>query len=272
MGKSLKISKRGPSQGITYTATAANTPAAAVNVDIGFPDFASLTNPVYNSALTLSSTEYLGVVGGLSEGQVSATNPIVKCQVNINLNDGTNTGAGDGVILRQKGSHKFLVAKKTDIDDENIVLGNTYIISSAGNTNWALFGAGPNAAVGDIFTATAAGSNSGTGVVYDVGVCVLANTGTPAAGQMSVEFSVGDSSAVYASYLTNKWIRDWNGMTYANYDDSNAGTNVYSGENFYPTNFFTDEGTVTWSGADVINGVQDQNGSLQVAQVVNYTS
>ena len=89
---------------------------------------------------------------------------------------------------------------------------------------------------------------------------------------MSIEYSVGDSSAVYARYITNKWIRDWNGMTYGNYSNNNTGENIQSNENFYVTNFFTDEGTVTWSGAEIINGVDANNGSLQLAQVVNVTS
>jgi hypothetical protein len=61
-------------------------------------------------------------------------------------------------------------------------------------------------------------------------------------------------------------------MTYGNYADSNTGTNVTSSENFYPVNFFTDEGTVTWSGADVIGGVNVSNGTLQLAQVTKATS
>ena len=89
---------------------------------------------------------------------------------------------------------------------------------------------------------------------------------------MSIGYSVGDSSAVYASYITNKWVRDWSGMTYQNYSNSNAGTNIQSGENFYPVNFFTDEGNVTWSGAELINGANAQNGSLQLAQVDKVTS
>jgi hypothetical protein len=89
---------------------------------------------------------------------------------------------------------------------------------------------------------------------------------------MSIEFSTGDSSAVYASYITNKWIRDWNGMTYGNYSNSNLGTNNQANENFYPVNFFTDEGTMTWSGAEIINNANAQNGSLQLAQVVKITS
>ena len=61
-------------------------------------------------------------------------------------------------------------------------------------------------------------------------------------------------------------------MTYGNYSDSNTGENVQSSENFYPTNFFTDEGTVTWSGAEIINGADAQNGSLQLAQIDSVTS
>lgn len=275
MGRALKISKRGPAQGITNGANGAlNQPAAAVNVDVGYPNFGSLTNPVYNSAQTLTAQNYLGVVGGFQQGQGSVTNPYINCNVNIVLNSGSSTGAGSGRILRQKGAHKFLVAKAADIQDEDIIAGNTYMINDPSGTNWAQFGAGPNAAQGDIFTATINGSAAvvDNGTVWDVGVCVLSNTGTPTAGNMSVEYSLGDSAAVYASYITNKWVRDWSGMTYGNYSNGNSGVNDYSGENFYPTNFFTDEGTVTWSGAEIINGANAQNGSLQLAQVVNLTS
>jgi hypothetical protein len=61
-------------------------------------------------------------------------------------------------------------------------------------------------------------------------------------------------------------------MTYGNYSDSNAGSNIQSGENFYPVNFFSDEGTVTWSGAEIINSAEAQNGTLQLAQVDKVTS
>ena len=126
------------------------------------------------------------------------------------------------------------------------------------------------AAVGRIFTALSAGAGNGT--VYPVGQCVLSNTASPTAGNMSIRFSVGDSVAVYASYITNKWVRDWTGMTYGNYSDSNLGVNIQSGELFYPTNFFTDEGTVTWSGAEVVASAQSTNGTLQLAQVASVTS
>ena len=275
MGRALKISKYGPAQGITYgNAGAYNQPAAAVPVDVGYPNFGSLTNPVYNSAGSLTSTNYLGVVGGFQEGQGSATYPYIACTVNIVLNSGSSTGSGSGRILRQKGAHKFLVAKAADIQDEDIVAGNTYMIEDPSGTDWTQFGAGPNAAQGDIFTAKISGSAAtvDNGTVWDVGVCVLANTGSPTAGYMSIKYSVGDSTGVYASYITNKWVRDWTGMTYGNYSNSNSGVNIQSGENFYPVNFFTDMGTVTWSGAEVINGSTAQNGTLQLAQVEKFTS
>lgn len=260
MGRALKIQKTNN----------------GVLTDAGFPNFGSLTDPVYNSADTLSASDYLGVVGGSpATSTATATNPEISALVNILLADGTDsytaTSSYTGRIVRQKGSHKFLVAATgATIADEDMIVGQAYQIASVGTTNWQACGAGSTPAAGDIFTATAAGS--GTGTAYAVGQCVLANDSTPAAGYMAIGFSVGDSSAVYASYITNKWVRDWNGMTYGNYSDSNFGVNVTSGENFYPTNFFTDEGTVTWSGAEIINGVDAQNGSLQLAQIDKVTS
>ena len=251
MARALKIQKYGTAQGITINANGTvNQPAAAVGIDIGYPNFDSLTDPVYNTPIqTLSGTDYLGVVGGLSTAATSATNPIILPQVNISLADGSETGAGAGRLIRQKGAHKFLVAYVASTTaDESFIIGQAYSVAVVGTTDWAAVGAGTNVAVGDIFTATAVGAGSGT--AYPVGQCVLANDGTPDAGYMCIEYSVGDSAAVYASYISNKWIRDWNGMTYDNYSPSNAGTNVYTSENFYPVNFFTDEGTVTWSGAD----------------------
>lgn len=273
MGRALKIQKTG-SNGITINANGTvNTPAASVLVDAGYPNFGSLTDPVYNSPVqTLTSANYLGVVGGSpATSTASATNPEIAAIVNISLANNTSTNYGAGRIIRQKGAHKFLVAYTAAATaDESLIIGQAYQIAVVGTTNWAACGAPTNAALGDIFTATAVGSGSGT--AYPVGQCVLSNTATPTAGNMSIAYSVGDSVAVFASYITNKWVRDWTGMTYQNYSNSNLGPNIQSNENFYPVNFFTDEGTVTWSGAEVINSATAQNGSLQLAQVDKVTS
>ena len=275
MGRALKIQKNNVGSGSTVTGTPpVTTYNQTILTDAGFPNFGSLTSPAtpYNSADTLNSTQFVGVVGGSpTTSTPSTTFPEVLAAVNISLADGTSTTAGAGRLIRQKGAHKFLVAYTASATaDESFIVGQAYQISTLGTTDWQSVGAGADSAVGDIFTATAVGS--GTGEAYPVGVCVLSNAAAPTAGNMSIEYSVGDSSAVYASYITNKWIRDWNGMTYGNYSSSNSGENIYSSENFYVTNFFTDEGTVTWSGAEIINGVEANNGSLQLAQVVNVTS
>jgi hypothetical protein len=275
MGRALKIQKNNVGSGSTVTGT---PPVTAYNqtilTDAGFPNFGSLTSPAtpYNSANTLNSDQFVGVVGGSpATSTPSATFPEVLAAVNISLADGTSTTAGAGRLIRQKGAHKFLVAYTASATaDESLIIGQAYQIAVLGTTDWQTCGAGVNAAAGDIFTAVAVGA--GTGTAYPVGQCVLSNTGSPTAGNMSIEYSVGDSAAVYASYITNKWIRDWNGMTYGTYSNSNDGENIYANENFYVTNFFTDEGTVTWSGAEIINGVDANNGSLQLAQVVNVTS
>ena len=256
MGRALKIQKTNNS----------------ILTDAGYPNFGSLTNPVVNSADTLSAADYLGVVGGSpATSTATATNPEIAAVVNISLADGTDTTAGAGRIIRQKGSHKFLVAYTASTTaDESLITGQAYQIASAGSTDWAACGAPSNAGLGDIFTATAVGAGSGT--AYPVGQCVLSNTATPAAGNMSISYSVGDSSAVYASYITNKWVRDWNGMTYGNYADSNYGPNIQSSENYYVTNFFTDEGNVTVSGGELSGTTSVDNPTIQLAQISNVTS
>lgn len=277
MGRALKIQKNNVGAGTTVTGT---PPVTAYNqnilADAGFPNFGSLTAPVVNSGDTLSSAEFLGVVGGSpATSTASATFPEVAALVNIALSNGTDsqtaTSSYTGRIIRQKGSHKFLVAATGGtVAPSALVVGTAYQVVSLGNTNWAVCGAGTDVAVGDIFTAIAVGT--GTGTAHIVGQCVLDNDSTPAAGFMAVQYSVGDSSAVYASYITNKWIRDWNGMTYGSYSDSNLGLNVQSGENYYPVNFFTDEGTVTISGSELTGTTQVLNGTAQLAQVERVVS
>jgi len=272
MGRALKIQKNSVGSGTTVTGTVT---AYNQNIltDAGFPNFGSLTNPAYNTPVqTLDTTQFLGVVGGSpATSTASATFPEIAAVVNISLADSTSTTAGAGRIIRQKGSHKFLVAYTAAATaDESFIVGQAYQVSTVGTTDWAAVGAGTGVIAGDIFTATAVGA--GTGEAYPVGVCVLSNTATPAAGFMSIAYSVGDSSAVYASYITNKWVRDWNGMTYGTYANSNLGVNIQSGENQYVANFFTDEGNVTVSGGEMVGSTSTDNATIQLAQIASVTS
>jgi hypothetical protein len=217
-------------------------------VDIGFNAIASLTNPVYPD--TLSGTEFIGVVGGANASVATAAYPVVKARARI-------SGAeDDAYIITQKGSTKYLVATVSAVNDEDLVVGATYRILSVGSTNWAACGASDsNAAVGDIFTATAVGS--GTGTAQRVGVCVLANQadGTLSVGNMNITFSTGDSTAQLISRLTNKFALDY-----------------ATPPNRYLVNFFTDEGTEIKSGTTGAGNVSGQQNILDLAIVENFTS
>jgi hypothetical protein len=217
-------------------------------VDIGFNAIASLTNPVYPD--TLSGTEFIGVVGGANASVATAAYPVVKARARI-------SGAeDDAYIITQKGSTKYLVATVSAVNDEDLVVGATYRILSVGSTNWAACGASDsNAAVGDIFTATAVGA--GTGTAQRVGICVLANQadGTLSVGNMNITFSTGDSTAQLISRLTNKFALDY-----------------ATPPNRYLVNFFTDEGTEIKSGTTGAGNVSGQQNILDLAIVENFTS
>jgi hypothetical protein len=233
MGRPLKIQK---------SSTGSGNGGAAVGVDLGFPNFGSLTAPVFNSPTqTLDNAQYLGVVGGAAPTDTpSATNPRVDVTVNIAAPSGSGIGVAQGYIIRQKGSHKYLVGDVTGVNDGSFVVGQAYQIVSVGTTDWAAAGAPSNFGVGTIFTATSVGG-AGSGTANSVGVCVLDDDVTPAAGLMAITFTFGDSTATTISKLTNKFLLDWTGgATY-------AATSVIADKR-YVTNFFTDEGTVIKSG------------------------
>ena len=261
MGRPLKIQK---------SSTGSGNGGAAVSVDLGFPNFGSLTAPVVNTADTLNTTEYLGVVGGAAPTDTpSATNPRVDVTVNIANPSGTGLGVATGYIIRQKGSHKYLVGDATGVNDGSFLVGQAYQISTVGTTtNWTAAGAPTNFGLGTIFTATSVGG-SGNGAANSVGVCVLADDTTPAAGLMAITFTFGDSTATTISKLTNKFLLDWTGgSTYAD-------TSVIADKRFV-TNFFTDEGTVIKSGttgaANTGTVTSGQQNLLDLAIVDNVTS
>ena len=234
MGRPLKIQK---------SSTGSGNGGAAVGVDLGFPNFGSLTAPVFNAPTqTLNTTQYLGVVGGAGPTDTpSATNPRVDVTVNIAAPSGTGIGVATGYIIRQKGSHKYLVGDATGVNDGSFVVGQAYQISTVGTTtDWPAAGAPANYGLGTIFTATSVGG-SGNGAANSVGVCVLDDDVTPAAGLMAITYTLGDSTATTISKLTNKWLLNWAGGS--NY----AATSVINDVR-YVTNFFTDEGTVIKSG------------------------
>ena len=103
MGRPLKIQKYGTNNGITNGANGAlNQPAASTGVDLGYPNWGSLTDAVYPTT-AFNTDQFLGVVGGdYTLSSPSTTYPVVKCQVNIALPDGSGAGVHDGRIIDRK--------------------------------------------------------------------------------------------------------------------------------------------------------------------------
>jgi hypothetical protein len=256
MGRPLKIQK---------LSTGSGNGGASVGIDLGFPDFGSLTNPVKNSVGNMTNAQYLGVVGGAAATDTpSATNPRVDVIVNIANPAGAGLGVAQGYIIRQKGSHKYLVGSVTAVNDGSLLVGQAYQITSVGTTTWNLYGAPSNYGVGTIFTATSVGG-AGSGTANSVGVCVLDNDVTPAAGLMAITYTNNDSTATPISKLTNKFLLDWaGGSTY-------AADQVVNDVRF-SANFFTDEGTVIKSGTTAAANVSGQQNLVDVVIVDNVTS
>jgi len=232
MGRPLKIQK---------LSTGSGNSGASVSVDLAFPNFGSLTNPVFNSPVqTLNNNQYLGVVGGATPTDTpTATNPRIDVTVNIAAPSGSGIGVAQGYIIRQKGAHKYLVGDVTGVTGGAFVVGQAYQIVTVGTTNWTASGAGANFGIGTIFTATTVGDGNGT--ANSVGVCVLDNDVTPAAGLMAITYTQTDSTATPLSKLTNKFLLDWTGGSTYEADQVINDVRIVA-------NFFTDEGTVIKSG------------------------
>jgi hypothetical protein len=184
----------------------------------------------------------------------------------------TGFAEADGQIIRQKGSHKFLVA---DITSRTALVANqAYRITIVGDTDWASYGA-PDAQIGTIFTATAALANTGTGRVNAVGICVLTSDLSPTAGNMSISYFSNDSVETPISKLTNKFLQNFaGGATGGNADTGDVWNYAQVVNDVeFAANFFSDEGVTAKSGAEVDTWAgtgQLSTGNLDLAIVENY--
>ena len=256
MGRPLKIQK---------ISTGSGNGGASVGVDLAFPNFGSLTNPVKNSVGNMTDAQYLGVVGGAAATDTpTTTNPRIDVIVNIANPSGSGIGIAQGYIIRQKGSRKYLVGSVTAVNDGSFVVGQAYQVITLGTTNWQSIGAEADLAVGGIFTATGA-DGGGNGVANSVGICVLDNDTTPAAGLMCITYTNNDSTATPISKLTNKFLLDFAGGS--GFTQAEVTNDVR-----FVANFFTDEGTVIKSGTTAAVNVTGQQNLLDVVIVDNVTS
>ena len=171
----------------------------STTIDIGFNDFGNVEVAVVPTGLT--TTEFLGAVGGSNTNVATSAYPVVKIRANVNGQEGT------AHIITQKGTYKYLVAGENSVNAGSLTAGFSYQILTLGNTDWTAIGAGINPQVGQVFTATGAGSGSGT--ASDAGQVQLVTGPTLTSGQMYMLMNVNGGSA-YATRLTNKYIWDSN--------------------------------------------------------------
>ena len=183
MGRPLKIQKLNNS----------------IVTDAGFPQFANLDPGTQVVPVGMTTSEFLGVVGGANAGIATATFPVVKITANVNGQQGA------AYIITQKGQTKYLVSGENSVTAGSFTVGYSYQILSLGTTNFTAIGAGINPQVGQVFTATGVGS--GTGTASNCGQCQLVANATINSGQMNMVFNA-DGSSIYATRLTNKYIWD----------------------------------------------------------------
>jgi hypothetical protein len=174
--------------------------------DIGFNSFSSLDSGTAVIPVGMTSSEFLGVVGGANTSIATSSYPVVAITANVNGQEGA------AYIITQKGQTKYLVSGENSVNAGSFTAGFSYQILTLGNTDWTAIGAGVNPQVGAVFTATDAGS--GTGTASDCGQCTLVTSGSLTAGQMNMTFST-NGGTVYASRLTNKYIWDSSNTRYA---------------------------------------------------------
>jgi len=171
--------------------------------DIGFNDFGNVDPSTAVVPVGMTTTEFLGVVGGANAGIATSAYPVVKITANVNGQQGS------AYIITQKGSHKYLVSGEDSVYANNLTQNFSYQITNLGTgTNWTALGAGINPQVGQVFTcALPLGSGTGNGTASDAGQCVLVANSSISAGQMNMVFNANGGSA-YATRLTNKYIWD----------------------------------------------------------------
>lgn len=164
-----------------------------------------------------------GVVGGIT----SQSGTQILCQVKL-----PGLAAGAGYIVRQRSATKFLVARASAIQDEAIVAGTSYIITVVGNTDWAALGASSDADVGDVFTATVAGTGlTTTGVVNQVGLCALSNASPLTVdGTMSITATKADASTFRLAKLSSYYGLDFSGDGYVLSFNAAAAANPSNGQ------------------------------------------
>lgn len=201
--------------------------SVTVNTPYYIKSIANATHFTISTTLggpAVAVTTQNGITANLNQQQV-----VLQANAQVALENANYVYADNaaGYILRQRGKRKFLVADATTVNDENIVAGSSYRLISVGTTDWDALGAGPDAAAGKVFTATANGTGlTTTGTAHLVGVCKTANLANNSLtiNTMNILATKADTTTVYVDGLTSHQITDFTN----NGTDQNAGTHFYA--------------------------------------------
>ena len=166
---------------------------------------------VKNSTQAAAYNNGTGLEGGLTSYSGNQIQPRVKVG---------SASEANGSILRAKGSRKFLVTDGATVQDENIVAGQMYIITSVSGTDWSKLGGPINPIVGAIFVAAINGNDPSftpnNGTVANVSTCTLVNknNGSLGANEMTVTCTLPSTSTFKAKRITNKHVWDFSDNKY----------------------------------------------------------
>jgi hypothetical protein len=121
----------------------------------------------------------------------------------------------DVYILKQVGSRRYKVVDLSAVQDEEMVVGTQYVITTPDTTDWVQMGS-PNNNVGTLFTCTALCANPQNGVANEVRTAKLVS-GTPSAdGEMRLVgyTTTGHATPIALRNLKKRTATDWNGNRY----------------------------------------------------------
>jgi hypothetical protein len=141
-------------------------------------------------------------------GQTGTATPTIPIRV-------YNGSAKEGYIVNQVGARRFKCADDTVVQDEDIVLGNQYVIVSIGGTDFTQFGALDNT-VGRIFTATANGAALGNGTAYQLITArlVQGTNSDPTAANTATLVGMLNGTPITLSKINFRTAVDFNGNRY----------------------------------------------------------
>jgi hypothetical protein len=119
----------------------------------------------------------------------------------------------EGYIVNQVGARRFKCVDDTTVNDESLVVGAQYVIASVGDTDWAACGAS-STATNRVFTATAAGSGTGTAYRVYTAQLVAGTAQDPTAANTATLVGMLNGSPVTLKKLNFRTAVDFNNNRY----------------------------------------------------------